>query len=230
MTTARAPRPTLLVLAGVNGAGKSSIAGASLRASGLAYYNPDQATRRLRADGMDADAANAAAWAHGRQLLLDAIEHRVAHAFETTLGGNTMPALIRQACESHDVTLWFVGLDTVERHLARVAHRVRRGGHDIAPGKIRERWDGSRHNLIALMPHLYELRVYDNSAEHPRNVAGAQPRLLLHLQRGRIRAPTIKQLALTPDWAKPIVEAARQQAPGPRLVRDPGQTRRSGLL
>ena len=208
--TPAVPRPTLLVLAGVNGAGKSSIAGAGLHAQGLVYYNPDEATRRLRAEGLDARAANAAAWAHGRQRLEAAIAHREAYAFETTLGGNTIPALIRQACDTHEVTLWFIGLDTPERHIARVARRVKRGGHDIAADRIRQRWDGSRRNLIALMPHLFELRVYDNSAEHPRNVTNAQPRLLLHLQRGRIKAPSAKQRELTPEWAKPMVEAARQ--------------------
>jgi len=33
--------PTLTVLAGVNGAGKSSIGGEALRASGAEYFNPD---------------------------------------------------------------------------------------------------------------------------------------------------------------------------------------------
>jgi len=40
-TKATASAPRLYVLAGVNGAGKSSIGGAALRAFGADYYNPD---------------------------------------------------------------------------------------------------------------------------------------------------------------------------------------------
>lgn len=215
MTVARPRRPTLLVLAGVNGAGKSSVAGAWLRELALEYFNPDEATARLVRDGLDASAANAAAWEYGRRTLLRAIERGENHAFETTLGGNTIPALIRRACDSHDVTLWFVGLDTPEHHLARIRARVKRGGHDIPEAKVRERWNGARRNLIALMPYLHELRVYDNSVDH-RSAAQAEPVLLLHLQRARIKAPGRRPLDETPQWAKPIVEAARQRAP--RLV------------
>ena len=214
---AAAARPALLVLAGVNGAGKSSVAGAWLREQGLEYFNPDEATGALVAAGHAHEVANASAWAHGRGLLERAITSGLPHAFETTLGGNTIPALIRRACDTHAVTMWFVGLDTPERHLARVARRVKRGGHDIPEPSIRARWDGARRNLIALLAHLHELRLYDNSEEHARSIASVEPRLLLHVRRGRIVAPGARALNATPDWAKPIVEAARR-LPGPRAV------------
>jgi len=205
-----AQRPTLLVLAGVNGAGKSSVAGASLRSQGLDYYNPDEATERLRAAGLGADDANAGAWRHGRDALETAITARRNFAFETTLGGNTIPALIARACDSHRVTVWFVGLDRPERHLARVAARVAAGGHDIPADKIHARWNGARRNLIALLPRLHELRVYDNSHEQPDGAAAANPSLLLHWRGGRIAAPAASRLRHTPPWAKAIVEAARR--------------------
>ncbi len=40
--------PRIYVLAGVNGAGKSSIAGAAFRAHGADYYNPDEVARALK--------------------------------------------------------------------------------------------------------------------------------------------------------------------------------------
>lgn len=206
---AKPTHPTLLVLAGINGAGKSSVAGASLRASGLDYYNPDVATDRLRDSGVSPGDANAAAWLQGRRALEAAIIHGTPFAFETTLGGNTMPMLIAKAAATHDVVLWFVGLDSAERHLARVAARVAAGGHDIPARKILERWDSARRNLIALMPHLHELHLYDNSVEQTR-ADDAEPTLLLHLRDGRIIAPDQAALRLTPDWAKAIVEAAQR--------------------
>ena len=53
-------RPVLYVLAGVNGAGKSSIGGHLLTRAGLAWFNPDRFARELiAATGMDQTAANA---------------------------------------------------------------------------------------------------------------------------------------------------------------------------
>jgi hypothetical protein len=84
---------------------------------------------------------------------------------------------------------------------------VARGGHDIPEARIRERYDRSRLNLIALMPHLTELRVFDNSIDGDPS-AGRVPRpiLLLHLTKRRI----VSMIALSqvPDWAKAVVAAA----------------------
>ena len=156
------------MLAGVNGAGKSSIVGAMIRAAGADYYNPDEAAKALRdADpGLDQVAANAAAWHQGKRLLERAIADRLDFAFETTLGGNTIPRLLADAASNgFEVRVWFVGLDTPEVHIARVRHRVRSGGHDIPEDAIRRRWRHSRQNLVQLLPALTELRVYDNSAD-----------------------------------------------------------------
>ncbi|MEO7148744.1 MAG: AAA family ATPase [Rhodanobacteraceae bacterium] len=212
-------RPTLLVLAGVNGAGKSSVAGERLRAEGLDYFNPDEATRKLHDSGWSDAEANEQAWRFGRDRLKDAIGDGRNIAIETTLGGRTLPALIAQACETHEVTIWFVGLDSFERHLARVAARVSQGGHAIPESKIRERWDAARKNLIALLPRVHELWVYDNSEECA-DGASADPVLILHYKAGRIVAPSAKRLRITPDWAKPIVEAAMRIGSGPSAGED----------
>jgi predicted ABC-type ATPase len=45
----RSQPPRIFVLAGVNGAGKSSIGGAAFRQFGSDYYNPDEAARALMA-------------------------------------------------------------------------------------------------------------------------------------------------------------------------------------
>jgi predicted ABC-type ATPase len=159
--------PLLFVLAGVNGAGKSSVGGTILRHRGLNYFNPDEAAARIREElGCSVAEANAQAWSEGKQLFEKAIRERTNHALETTLGGATMPRLIGMAADDgFDVRVWFVGLATVEQHIARVQARVARGGHDIPEARIRERWDASRRNLVVLMPRLTELRVFDNSVE-----------------------------------------------------------------
>lgn len=203
-------RPRILVLAGVNGAGKSSIGGDMLHQAGIPWFNPDTFTRELvAATGSPLADANAAAWQEGLRRLNAAIAHGEDYAFETTLGGNTIAARLGDASESHDVLMWFCGLDSPEHHMARVRLRVSHGGHDIPEAKIRERYRTSIANLVALLPHLSRLQVYDNSRDAEPGTPVADPRRLLQMEEGRIAWPTdADTLRATPDWAKPILEAA----------------------
>ena len=206
-----APRvPRIYVLAGVNGAGKSSIAGAAFREYGGDYYNPDEAARRLMAanKGLPQRDANGLAWQQGRRLLERAIAERLDFAFETTLGGSTIPRLLVAAAEGGaEIFVWYIGLATVDLHIARVRARVKRGGHDIPEAQIRRRFEHSRIHLLDLMPRLAALRIYDNSAEaDPAEGKRPEPALLLHMVRGRIAGP--KDLTKSPEWAKPLVALA----------------------
>jgi len=210
-------RPFIIVLAGVNGAGKSSVLSALLRDAGLDWYNPDRyAADLVRELGMPLGEANGRAWKHGESLLERAIATASNHAFETTLGGRTITRLLRNASKTHDVLMLYCGLDTPELHIARVAQRVAHQGHPIPDEKIRERWNTSRANLVQLLPVLARLQVFDNSrsVEPGRDVP--DPVLLLELEAGRVLFPDIashEALAAVPAWAQPIVEAAiRHQA------------------
>ena len=159
-------RPRLLVLAGVNGAGKSSIGGDRLARAGSTWFNPDDFARALvTAQDYTQTQANIEAWQEGMRRLDEALVLGRDHAFETTLGGNTVPAKLVGAAKTHDVLMWFCGLDSPESHLGRIALRVRHGGHDIPEAKVRERYESSIRNLVRLLPHLSRLRVYDNSAD-----------------------------------------------------------------
>jgi predicted ABC-type ATPase len=178
---------------------------------GSQYFNPDEAAVALRKEfGYSVEEANARAWQEGKQRLEAAIRDREDFAFETTLGANTIPRLLAEAAGAGlDVVIWFVGLSSPEQHIARVRERVAAGGHGIPEEKIRQRWDGSRQNLIELMPHLAELRVFDNSADvDPTTDTIPTPKLLLDWQPGKVIAPN--SLEQTPEWAKPIVERALQ--------------------
>jgi len=201
---------TIVVLAGVNGAGKSSIAGGFTDKAGGSCFNPDMVAREIRALHPDiSDAiANSHAWQIGRALLEQAIAGGRDYRFETTLGGRTVAQLLERAVGAgHRLNIWFCGLASPEMHLARVAARVARGGHDIPPEIIRERWKTSRGNLIRLLPLIHHLRVYDNSEEAD-PAAGHAPRpvLWLEMKEGRITAPA--DLSGAPEWVQPILSAA----------------------
>jgi len=205
-------RPFILVLAGVNGAGKSSVGGTMVHEYGLTWFNPDAYTRELMTQsGMGLDEANARAWEFGRSRLESAIKNETNFAFETTLGARTIPDMLISAARTHDVFMLFCGLSSPEQHIARVKSRVAHGGHDIPETKIRERWTGSRTNLIRLLPKLANLQVFDNSAEAAPGEDIPDPVLVLEYIGGKIVFPDpddAEALAATPEWARPVVQAA----------------------
>lgn len=203
-------KPRIYVLAGVNGAGKSSVGGAMLAEAGVEFYNPDLAARTYLHEYPEStqEQANGWAWQEGRRLLETAILERKDFAFETTLGGKTMAELLRKAADAgSEVRVWYVGLESVELHIERVRSRVAQGGHDIPEAKIRERYDHSRLHLVELLPYLTELKVFDNTEEgDPRKGELPSIKLLLHVRNGKVVSDY--DLSLMPGWAKPIVQAA----------------------
>jgi predicted ABC-type ATPase len=205
-------RPTLVVLAGTNGSGKSSIGGEALRAKGGDYFNPDEVTRILLDENpsLDLAAANSLAWQLNVRKLRDAIASGTPYAFETTLGGNTIPALLEEAADKgHKLHLWYVGLGSPELHLQRIAERVARGGLDIPPEKVWQRYLTSLRNLVKLMPKAFEIQVYDNSTDGNPALVPPTPRLVLHVLNGAIEYPAkLGQLEATPAWVKPVVVCA----------------------
>lgn len=214
-------RPQIFVLAGCNGAGKSSLGGQAFAAAGIPYFNPDLAAREAivtaaaHGRALTQGEANAWAWNEGVARLRRAIAQRGNYALETTLGGDTIAGLLLEAATAGlDVNVWFVGLESVELHVARVRQRVARGGHDIPRADIERRYVRGRLNLIRLLPKLRQLVVYDNSAQ-AKIGAPAQPRLLLRCVDGAVVGPA--DLSRTPAWAKPIVAAALKL-----YERDPG--------
>ena len=204
----------IVVLAGVNGAGKSSVAGAALRAAGGEFFDPDVAARELLAanPSLAALEANALAWEIGRSRLERTLAQGQFFAFETTLGGKTIcELLLAGAAHGAEVHLSFVGLASPELHIQRVRRRVAAGGHDIPEEKIRQRFTSSRENLVRLLPHLATLYLYDNSAEaDPAQGRRPAPLLLLLMERSKVlRVAALDQV---PEWAKPILAAALRTA------------------
>jgi predicted ABC-type ATPase len=210
--SAKAPRPQpcLYVIAGPNGGGKSSIVGAMLLEAGGDYFNPDVESKRIRDENpnISESDANSMAWKLGKSILERAIRDQKTFAFETTLGGNTIPSLLAAAVERGlQLKIWFISLSTPELHIQRVRSRVAKGGHDIPEAKIRERFERGRANLLRLLPVTTELRLYDNTLDaDPDEGVAPEPLLVLHSRERRIVQTC--EAARTPNWAKPIVELA----------------------
>ena len=202
----------ITVLAGVNGAGKSSIGGSKLHDEGLDWYNPDELARALHAQFPDRfmEEINSQVWHEGLGRLKEAIRDNTDFAFETTLGGNTITNTLLQAIATGiRVNIWYCGLESPELHIDRVKARVARGGHDIPEDKIQARYQTSMQNLCLLATGVHQLAVYDNS--QPLG-SDKKPhiRLLLHFENDKIKV--LEQNM--PGWAKPVAAVCLQRGSG----------------
>jgi predicted ABC-type ATPase len=161
--------PKIVIIAGPNGAGKTTFARDFLpqEAECPQFINAD-----LIAAGLSPFAPEAAAIKAGK-LMLGEIEERVARresfAFETTLSGTGYLRHIRLWRDlGYHVSLFFLSLPNVEMALARVAERVRQGGHNIPEAVVRRRFDAGLSNFQShYRGAVHAWAVYDNSGEEP---------------------------------------------------------------
>jgi len=172
------------------------------------YFNPDAFASALMAAGKAPTEANGVAWRMGYDKLRSAIDRGGNFTFETTLGGDSIAAELHRALGlRRDVHVLYVGLSSVDLHIARVKARVSRGGHDIPVAKIRERYSKSLANLATLVGRASTIQVFDNSTETADGVPSA--RLIFRMRGKKIVEPSLSELLETcPEWAKPIAAAA----------------------
>ncbi|MHB1559910.1 MAG: zeta toxin family protein [Isosphaeraceae bacterium] len=175
--------PNLVVLAGPNGAGKSTAAPAILRdALGIdEFVNADVIARGL--SGFEPARAGLAAGRIMLARLKELARRRVSFAFETTLASRSfapwIARLIQDGYQFHLVFLWLPHPDLA---VARVAARVRDGGHDVPEETIRRRYEAGLRNFFGLyQPMASTWEIWDNSSE-----AGMEP-IALGAQSGPLR-------------------------------------------
>ena len=161
--------PTALLIAGPNGAGKTTFARAFLPAEpdGHRFLNAD-----LIAAGLSPFDPDRAALRAGRLLLSlvdEAVARREGFTVETTLSGrNYARAIPRWQAAGYRVLLIFLALPDAETAVARVAERVRQGGHDIPEATIRRRFASGRVNFETLYkPLVDEWLLFDTSGDMP---------------------------------------------------------------
>ncbi len=162
-------RKKIIIIAGPNGAGKTTFARSFLpeEAQCPRFINAD-----LIAAGLSPFAPEAAAIKAGR-LMLDEIAECArrgeSFAFETTLAGLGYRAHIREwRTQGYHVSLFFLALPDAEVAVARVAARVRQGGHHIPEDVIRRRFAAGLHNFEqAYKPAVDAWAKYDNVGESP---------------------------------------------------------------
>lgn len=165
-------KPNLYLIAGSNGAGKTTFAREFLPeyVNCRRFINPD-----LIASGLSPFDPAAVAAQAGKLVLREirrAIRARESFAFESTLSGRTYLRLLKEAKSAgfrlHLVYLWIPG---PELALVRIRDRVEAGGHDVPESDVRRRYTRSLRNLFMLYVSEMDLvHLLDNSGRFPRLV------------------------------------------------------------
>jgi predicted ABC-type ATPase len=167
-------KPGVIVLAGPNGAGKTTSARTLLAEtlSVMTYVNADVIAQGL--SGFDPDSAAVEASRIMLERLRALAAQRTNFAFETTLAARSYARWLRDLqATGYSIELAYFWLASPDLAVARVAARVRGGGHDVAEATIRQRYYRSVENFFTLyLPLVDRWQVYDNSGSgHPRPVA-----------------------------------------------------------
>lgn len=159
----------IIIIAGPNGAGKTTFAREFLpnEAGCPVFINAD-----LIAAGLAPFAPEAAAIQAGRVMLQELERHfaaRSSFAFETTLSGRGYLRFIKRwQAAGYRVKLIFLQLASAEEAIARVAERVKQGGHNIPETVIRRRFDAGSMNFKRLYaPCVDAWALYDNAGSEP---------------------------------------------------------------
>jgi predicted ABC-type ATPase len=168
MKAAAAQNPRCIVIAGANGAGKTTFAREFLlKDTGVTHFvNAD-----LIASGLSPLQPQRAALFAGRLFLaeLDRLARaRVSFSFETTLSGLAhLARLKRLRAAGYQIEILFLRLNSPALALRRVAARVRQGGHDVPRADVLRRFQRGWQNFPAYRFVAHAWAVYDNSGPAP---------------------------------------------------------------
>ena len=146
------------IIGGVNGVGKSSFTGVlKERSTDLGVIvDVDKITAELGGNTLEGGKA-------ALRKLRECIDKGISFTQETTLSGRKTEATAKQVRElGYHVRLFYIGLDSAEESLSRIANRVKRGGHDIPLDDVVRRFAGRWEAVGRVLPYCDEAEFYDN--------------------------------------------------------------------
>jgi len=174
-------KPVLIIIAGPNGSGKTSITGKILQhewIEGCTYINPDNIARDEFGDWNSPEAVMNAA-KRATQLREEGLRQRQSILFETVLSAPDKLEYLRRAkLAGYFIRFFFVGTDEPAINARRIAYRVSEGGHDVPITKIISRYGKSMTHCCIAVRIADRAYLYDNSVDY------AEPKLLFRVSDG----------------------------------------------
>ena len=193
-------KPVLIVIAGPNGSGKTSVTTKILKHEWMedaVYINPDLVAQERFGDWNSPDAIRKAV-VYCQEWREQCLAKRKSLIFETVLSADDKIDFIERAKEAgFFVRLFFVCTESPTINASRIAQRVIKGGHDVPITKIISRYQKSILNCKYIATKVDRTYLYDNSIDD------AEQKLLIRLSDGLIAKRYVNEL---PEWAKQIIE------------------------
>ncbi len=197
--TDRLHKPVLIVIAGPNGSGKTTITSKILHHEWLedaVYINPDIIAQEKFGDWNDKDAIMKSV-KYCEDLREDCLTKKKSLIFETVLSIPQKIDYIKRAKEaSFFIRLFFVSANSPAINAARIAKRVMEGGHDVPIPKIISRYNRSIVNCHIASKLADRTYVYDNSVEN------AEAQLLFRMVNGKLVRTYVNAI---PEWAQTVL-------------------------
>lgn len=192
-------RPELIIIAGPNGSGKTSVTKKFLHhewAEGTIYINPDEVAKDKFGDWNSREAIISAAnyCAEWREQCL---AEKQSFVFETVMSAEDKIDFIIRAKEAgFFIRLFFISTSHPSINASRIARRVMEGGHDVPIPKIVSRYNKSIENCKTVAPIVDRLYVYDNSVD------GQDAKIQFRLTNGELAKVYVEEV---PEWAQIIL-------------------------
>lgn len=191
-------KPVLIVIAGPNGSGKTSVTSKLLHHEWLEdsiYINPDIIAQEKFGD-WNSQSAIMQAVKYSEKIREQCLLERKSLIFETVLSAQDKVDYIFRAIHAgFFVRLFFVCTASPTINASRIATRVMEGGHDVPIPKIISRYHKSLLNCCLVSKLADRTYVYDNSIEN------SDATLLFRLTKGQLAKQYVDVI---PEWAYPI--------------------------
>ncbi|OQK16929.1 hypothetical protein AU255_03235 [Methyloprofundus sedimenti] len=152
----------LWLLAGGNGAGKSTFYQTRLQPLGLPFINADVLAKQLYPEQPEQHSYEAAKIAAAMRMQL--LQEGRNFCFETVFSHpSKIDFVARAKAMGYQIVLVFIHLELVSLNQARIAQRVSEGGHYVPEEKVLSRIPRVLHNIQQVLPLCDHSYLLDNS-------------------------------------------------------------------
>ncbi len=192
-------KPTLCVVAGPNGSGKTTTTMQLLNnewAADSLYINPDNIAQDTFGDWNSFDAVLKAA-EYATELRYLCLEQGRDFVFETVFSAVEKLEFLKKAQEAgFFIRFFYVCTSDPAINVARITQRYLAGGHEVPISKVVSRYYKSLLNAAKAISFVDRAYIYDNSIDNQ------LPRLLFRTTDGNLFKRYTDEI---PDWAMKLI-------------------------
>lgn len=193
-------KPTLCIVAGPNGSGKTTTTVQLLNnewAADSIYINPDNIAQDTFGDWNSPEAVLKAA-AEATRLRYDCLENGRDFVFETVFSSPEKLEFLRKVKDAgYFIRLFYVCTSDPAINVARITQRYMNGGHEVPISKIISRYYKSLLNAAKAISFVDRAYIYDNSVDNQ------LPSLLYRTTDGQLFKQYTNDI---PQWAMTILK------------------------